>query len=148
MKFIADAMLGRLAKRLRLLGFDVLYDRTFGDNDIIRLSLEQHRVILTRDQVLCRRPLAANHLFIRHQDVEAQLEQVLAAYAMPEQRPLTRCSRCNGLLRPLPRSEARDLVPEQVYRRYRQFLQCEGCGKAYWTGTHVAHMGFREGKKR
>ena len=50
MKFIADVMLGRLAKKLRLLGFDVLYDRTFNDNEIIRLSLEQERVILTRDR--------------------------------------------------------------------------------------------------
>jgi hypothetical protein len=149
MKFIADVMLGRLAKRLRLLGFDVVYDRTFDDNDIIRLSLEQHRVILTRDLSLSRRPLAANHLFIQDQDVELQIEQVLAAFSLlPEPAPLTRCSRCNGLLGQLPRSEARNLVPEQVYQRNVRFLYCEGCGRVYWAGTHIANMGFMGGKKR
>jgi uncharacterized protein with PIN domain len=58
LKFIADVMLGRLAKRLRLRGLDVLYDRTLNDNEIIRLSLEQDRVILTRDTALSNRPLA------------------------------------------------------------------------------------------
>jgi hypothetical protein len=149
MKFIADVMLGRLAKRLRLLGFDVLYDPAFDDNDIIRLSLEQNRVILTRDVPLSRRPLAANNLFLQHEDVELQIEQILSAFSdLPGQRPLTRCSRCNGLLRQLPRAEARDLVPEQVYRRNMKFLYCEGCGRIYWTGTHVANMGFMAGKKR
>jgi hypothetical protein len=149
MKFIADVMLGRLAKRLRLLGFDVFYAPHLDDNDIIRISLEQHRIILTRDIALSRRPLAANHLLLQDQDVELQIERLLAAFpGMPQHRPLTRCSRCNGLLRPLPRAEARDLVPEQIYQQHAGFLHCEGCGRVYWTGTHVAHMGLREGKKR
>lgn len=149
MKFIADVMLGRLAKRLRLLGFDVLYDRTFDDNDIIRLALEQRRVILTRDVSLSRRPLAANNLLIQDQDVGSQIEQVLSTFpALPEHMPLTRCSRCNGVLRQLPRAEARDLVPEQVYQKNINFVQCEGCRRIYWTGTHIAGMGFMGGKKR
>lgn len=134
-------MLGRLAKRLRLLGYDVLYDVELDDNGIIRLSLEQQRVILTRDTALTRRPLASNHLFIKDQKVEAQLEQVLSAFPPdPDTWELTRCSRCNGRLSPLPRPAAKDLVPEHVYQRHGSFWKCEGCGRAYWTGTHVGHM--------
>jgi len=143
MKFIADVMLGRLAKALRLLGFDVLYDRTLDDNAVIRLSLEQERIILTRDKALTERPLAANNLFIMHDDVNVQLRQVLTAFSAEEAlRPLTRCSRCNEQLVPLPREEAGDLVPEFVYESFIEFLQCKACGRVYWPGSHVERMGI------
>jgi uncharacterized protein with PIN domain len=143
MKFIADVMLGRLAKQLRLLGFDVLYDRILDDNEIIRLALAQDRLILTRDTALSERPLAANHLFIIHDDVRAQIQQVLAASSPNEPlRPLTRCSECNELLVAITREDARDLVPAHVYRTRDAFLRCSQCGRVYWTGTHVQKMGW------
>ena len=145
MKFIADVMLGRLAKRLRLLGFDVLFDRAFIDNEIIRLSLEQHRIILTRDTGLAERPLAANHLFIQSDHVKDQLKQVFAAFQITEEpAPLTRCSLCNEPLIPLDKQEARDLVPQYVYERNDSFLRCGKCGRVYWKGTHVRRMKLRE----
>ena len=64
MKFIADVMLGKLAKRMRLMGFDVLYGSTCEDNEVLRLALDQGRIILTRDTGLASRPLAQNHLLI------------------------------------------------------------------------------------
>ena len=143
MRFIADVMLGRLAKRLRLLGFDVLYDRTFDDNEIIRLSLEQDRVILTRDNALSERPLAVNHLFIQDDGVRQQLHQVLTSFALTGMsRPLTRCSECNEPLTMISRDDARDRVPRYVYERYRGFFQCEQCGRIYWRGTHLERMGL------
>lgn len=146
MKFIADVMLGRLAKRLRLLGFDVLYDRTLNDNELIRLSLEQDRVILTRDTGLAARPLAANHLFINGDGVLAQVEQVLSAFPASS-LPLTRCSECNVLLAPLKKRDARDLVPPPVYDAYDEFLQCASCGRIYWKGSHVKRMSLPAGVK-
>jgi hypothetical protein len=141
MKFIADVMLGRLAKRLRLLGFDVLYDRTFDDNEIIRLSLEQHRVILTRDTGLTQRPLASNHLFIKNQTVDKQLDEVFSAFPETQTvRPLTRCSECNAPLVEISKAEAKDLVPQHVYQSQQSFLQCGQCGRVYWPGTHVNRM--------
>ena len=89
MKFIADVMLGRLAKRLRLLGYDVLYDPALDDNGLIRLSFEQHRLILTRDEALAERPLAAYHLFINSGLVEEQLEQVLSKVSRRRVSPHT-----------------------------------------------------------
>ncbi len=143
MKFIADVMLGRLAKRMRLHGFDVLYDRTLDDNDIIRLSLEQDRVILTRDTGLAERPLAASHLFITSDDIRSQMQQVLAAFPLDAlSQPLTRCSECNEQLVSLSRTKAKDLVPAYVYEKHETFLQCISCKRVYWTGTHVRRMGL------
>lgn len=140
MKFIADVMLGRLAKRLRLLGFDVLYNRTFDDNEIIRLSLEQHRLILTRDRPLSERPLASNHLFITSEDVNKQLKQVLSVFPSDNTRPLTRCSECNTALSAITKENVKDLVSQYVYDKHERFLRCATCGRVYWTGTHVSKM--------
>jgi uncharacterized protein with PIN domain len=149
MKFIADVMLGRLAKRMRLLGFDVLYDRTLDDNAIIRLSLEQDRVILTRDTALAERPLAVNHVFITYNDVRAQMQQVLAAFPgeiLPQ--PLTRCSECNEPLAAISRKKIKDLVPLYVYEKHETFLHCMICKRVYWTGTHVGRMGLAKSNKK
>jgi uncharacterized protein with PIN domain len=148
MKFIADVMLGRLAKRMRLRGFDVVYDRTFNDNEIIRLSLEQDRVILTRDKALSDRPLAKNHLFINSDLVQEQIEQVLTSFP-PETHinPLTRCSECNEPLQRIEREEARDLVPHHVYENKNLFLRCPRCKRTYWHGTHVMRMAVLKRKK-
>jgi uncharacterized protein with PIN domain len=145
MKFVADVMLGRLAKRMRLLGFDVLYDQSLDDNEIIRLSLEQHRLILTRDTVLAARPLAAGHLFIENDDVGRQLHQVLSAYPPePLVFPLSRCSHCNVLLAAVSKEEVKDRVPNYVYQKSTIFHVCETCGRVYWTGSHVKKMGLRK----
>jgi uncharacterized protein with PIN domain len=148
MKFIADVMLGRLAKWMRLLGFDVHYDRTMTDNELIRISLEQDRVILTRDTGLVARPLASNHVFIEHDHVRQQLDQVLTTChitSMPG--PLTRCSVCNTLLSPVAKEDVGDLVPPYVFEKNNSFLRCENCGRIYWKGTHVKRMEAAKIKK-
>lgn len=146
MKFIADAMLGKLAKRLRLLGFDVLYDPSWEDNEIVRLSLEQGRTILTRDTRLASRPVASNHLLIEHDRVSAQVRQVLRqpGIAAPPGF-LSRCSRCNHPLVPAARKDIRDLVPDHVYATKKDFFRCAGCGKVYWRGSHVRRMSEERG---
>ncbi len=141
MKFIADVMLGRLAKRMRLLGFDVLYDRTLDDNEIIHLSLEQDRVILTRDTGLAARPLASRNIFVKSEDVRKQIEQVLSAFPPDKTAPpLTRCSECNNPLSEASKPDIRDSVPGYVYDKYNFFLKCPSCGRVYWRGTHVGRM--------
>ncbi len=141
MKFIADVMLGRLAKRMRILGFDVRYDRTLDDNEIIRRSLDEDRIILTRDTALAGRPLAKNHLFISGDDAEDQLRQVLAVVpGAGRARPFSRCSECNEPLNAISRSDARDLVPDHVHATHDVFFRCASCGRVYWKGSHVQRM--------
>ena|ERR1700690_2628394 len=148
MKFIADVMLGRLAKRMRLLGLDVLYNRTLNDNEIIRLSLEQDRVILTRDKALGDRPLAENHLFINSDLVQEQIDQVLSSFPLGTLLdPFSRCSECNDPLDRITREEAQDLVPHHVYENKYIFLRCPKCKRTYWQGTHVMRMAIPVRKK-
>jgi uncharacterized protein with PIN domain len=149
MQFIADVMLGRLAKRLRLLGFDVLYGRTLDDDEIIRISLEEGRIVLTRDRGLAGRPLASNHFFINSDAVQDQLAEVLARFPADRSAPpLTRCSACNTTLTSLARHDARDLVPSHVYENHEVFTQCPECGRVYWTGSHVRNMALGKQRKR
>ena len=149
MKFIADVMLGRLAKRLRLLGFDVLYDRTLDGSGLIRLSLEQDRVLLTRDLELAARPLAANRLVIQSDHVREQVEQTLAAFCLESHiASLTRCSVCNEALSSISKQDAKDLVPLHVYDRTMLFLRCPICGRIYWKGSHMRSMALQGEKKK
>lgn len=138
MKFVADVMLGRLAKHLRLLGFDVLYDPAMDDNEIIRLSLEQDRTILTRDRRLSNRPLSFRHIFISSEKAAEQLQQVLDAVERGHLVcALTRCSVCNTPITRISREDAEDLVPEHVLTAYREFTKCGRCGRIYWMGSHI-----------
>ena len=140
MKFIADVMVGKLARRMRLLGFDVLYDPAYEDNEVLRLALDQGRIILTRDTGLASRPLAQNHLLITSDLIDDQLRQVLEAFSPLEENALTRCSLCNGQLSVLDRQDARDLVPAYVAATRHEFWCCRQCGKVYWKGSHVRNM--------
>lgn len=138
MRFIADAMLGKLAKRLRLLGYDVLYDPSCDDNEIIRLALEEERTILTRDTGLVDRPIAKNHLFIKSDDPGDQIRQVIDDLDLsPGPEILTRCSVCNALLLKVSRQMVRDRVPEHVYRMKNDFKRCGLCSRIYWQGSHI-----------
>jgi len=141
MKFIADVMVGKFAKRMRLLGFDVLYDPAYEDNEVLRLALDQDRIILTRDTGLASRPLAQNHILIGSDMVDEQLNQVVAMSSLPSTAMLTRCSVCNTILTAPGRDDVRDLVSIHVYEQHRDFLRCETCGRIYWKGTHVRNMG-------
>jgi len=140
MKFIADVMLGKLAKRMRLLGFDVLYDPAYEDNEVLRLALDQDRIILTRDTGLASRPLAQNRILIESDRVDEQIQQVVETSSLPATAILTRCTACNTVLTAPARDEVRDLVSNHVYEQHRDFLRCETCGRIYWKGTHVRNM--------
>ncbi len=140
MKYVADVMLGRLAKWMRLQGLDVMYDRSLSDNDIIRMSLEQGRVILTRDRKLSLRPLASNRILISSERVKEQIRQVLRLHPQLVLKPLTRCAVCNEPLLTVEKRLMRDLVPQYVYDKYSDFMQCGKCGRTYWKGTHVRKM--------
>jgi uncharacterized protein with PIN domain len=98
-------------------------------------------VILTRDRALSDRPLAGNHLLIKSDFVQQQVEQVLSAFPLESLlNPLSRCSGCNEPLDRITREEARDLVPQYVYENKDLFLRCPRCRRTYWHGTHVRRM--------
>ncbi len=139
MKFIADAMLGKLAKWLRIMGFDVLYFPGIEDRKLVKIAREEDRTILTRDTGLIRRKGLRNPVFIHSDDVSEQLDQMKPLLDRRDAQPLGRCELCNGLLRPVEDRQAiRELVPEFVYLNATGFARCLTCGKIYWQGSHSA----------
>jgi uncharacterized protein with PIN domain len=142
MTFIADCMLGRLAKWLKILGFDVLYFSKAEDRELVAIARREGRVLLTRDTGLiertARRP---NRLFVRSDDWKDQVVQVLDDLGLwDEVRPNTRCLECNLLLRPLSKDRARNLVTPYVHEHASSFAICPGCDRVFWQGTHYGDM--------
>jgi uncharacterized protein len=140
--FVADCMLGRLAKWLKILGFDVAYFSKAEDRALAALARREGRVLLTRDAGLiertARRP---GRLFIRSQDWEEQVLQVLDDLALwDEVRPNTRCLPCNLPLKPLSRERARNLVTPFVAEQADSFAVCPSCDRVFWHGTHFGDM--------
>lgn len=140
MRFLADAMVGRLAKWLRVLGYDTLYHRDGDDEVLLATAAAEGRVLLTRDTRLPRASLPAGSLLIRSDRVEDQIREVLQAYDLRPAAPGTRCLRCNTPLAPLPREAAAGRVPDFVLTRHAAFRTCPACRRVYWPGTHRTRM--------
>ena len=148
MTFLADCMLGRLAKWLRILGFDVLYLSKAGDPELVAIAKREGRVLLTRDTGLIERTASRpDRLFVRSEDWEDQIVQVLDEYGLwDEVRPNTRCIPCNLPLKPLSRERARNLVTPYVRGHASSFAICPGCERVFWQGTHYGDMEKRIAK--
>jgi uncharacterized protein len=136
-RLIADAMLGSLAKWLRLTGFDTLYFRDIPDNELVRLARKEGRLLLTRDNGIAREARPGECLLIHSEKTLVQFREVISATGSPaaDQRS-PRCSVCNGQLIQKQREEIRDAVPDYVYMQCNAFVKCENCGKVYWEGSH------------
>jgi uncharacterized protein with PIN domain len=140
--FVADCMLGRLAKWLRILGFDVLYFSKAEDRELVDVARREGRVLLTRDTGLIERTAKRpNRLFVRSDGWEDQVAQVLDEYGLWDKiRPNTRCVECNLPLKPLSRERARNLVTPYVWEHASSFAVCPGCDRVFWQGTHYGDM--------
>jgi len=136
--FLADVMLGSLAKWLRIMGFDTLYFRMIDDNELVRVAKQEGRLLLTRDAGICKSKKAGECLLIRSQETMEQIKEVLKALdVQPNKLILTqRCASCNGGLLPVERRVVFGEVPEYVFWNAGAFLKCGDCGKVYWEGSH------------
>lgn len=137
LRFIADVHLGKLVRRLRLLGYDCMYGPDFEDAQLAEHSAREDRVLLTRDRGLLMRRIVVRGIFVHSDDVRQQLRQVVRRTGIdPARFSLSRCLECNGRLKQVDRDQVRDRIPTYTYEKMGPFLQCERCGKAYWKGTH------------
>jgi uncharacterized protein with PIN domain len=141
-RFLADAMLGKLAKWLRILGCDVAYDPDISDREIAERGRREGRVILTRDTLLIRRRgVRENHFLVHGDSYRDQLRQVVEQFAIdPEGGLFTRCVRCNEPLAEVDKLQVAGKVPPYVYETQESFGSCARCGRIYWKATHWKEM--------
>lgn len=141
-RFIADAMLGRLARWLRMLGFDTLYYKDISDAGLLKIARQQDRFILTRDTHFLQFKNLSDFLLISSNNTLEQLIETITALNIKE-FSISRCVKCNGVLvGSVEREEVKGLVPEHVYIHFDKFLKCGDCGSIYWEGSHMRR--FRE----
>jgi uncharacterized protein with PIN domain len=140
-RFLADAMLGRLARWLRLLGFDTVYAERLRDGDLVRRAIEEERWILTRDRALPREWRVSGVHVLAAEELLEQLRDVVRTFRLTGRvRPFSRCGECNAVLVPASREDVAQELPPHVLATQREFRRCPGCGRIYWRGSHTARM--------
>lgn len=140
-RFVCDVHLGRLARRLRLFGFDTWY-RTDADDDLlVAVASDDRRIMLTRDRQLLMRKTITHGYCPRSDHADTQTAEVLRRFdLLGEIAPLSRCARCNGLLRPVDKRAVMALLPPRTRVEHHRFAQCEQCEQVYWPGSHTARI--------
>jgi hypothetical protein len=138
--FICDVHLGKLARRLRLLGFDTIYRNDLEDEEIIRIARTDDRIILTRDgEILSNKNVRSYRPGSIFSD--EQIREVLSAFNLRGQiRPFSRCIKCNGEIIPVDKDSVIALVPPRSGQFMEYFWQCQGCRKIYWQGSHYEKL--------
>ena len=140
-RFVADAHLGRLARYLRLLGFDTLFENDFGDEELARISAREGRILLSRDRRLLERRIVNHGLWIEAVRPREQLVYVvdrLELYRLFQ--PFTRCTVCNGALREVDKGISELPLPPRVRAAFDTYWRCQGCGRVYWQGSHYDRL--------
>jgi hypothetical protein len=135
---------GKLARWLRMLGYDSLFINDIDNNELIAIGLNDKRVLLTKDtQIMLRRVVTSGSLkavLIEEDNPKDQLRQVARMMKIDQERKFTRCLECNKLLVPKDKDEVRALVPAYVFKTQSQYFQCPACQRIYWRGTHWQRM--------
>lgn len=140
-RFVVDVNLGRLARLLRVLGFDVWWSSDADDQTLADISVERQRILLTRDRGLLKRRAITHGLFVRSEQPEQQTLEVIRRLDLRERlAPLTRCVRCNGMLATVSKAEVLDQLESLTRRHYDEFSRCADCGRIYWAGSHYARL--------
>jgi hypothetical protein len=140
-KFIPDVHLGKLARYLRMAGFDVLYKNNFTDNDLVKRSLGEKRIILTQDRDILKRNEVTHGYWVRNKTAEDQLKEVIERFQLKNLiNEFTRCLECNTLLNKVDKENVISRLPPKVKEWHNEFYECHGCKKIYWKGSHFERM--------
>ena len=144
-KFIADNNVGKLARLLRLIGYDTLLFKQKDDGQMIKIALSESRVILTKDAQFMKRRLVTNGklktIHVKQDDPKFQVQEVVKALNLNYHfRPFSLCLECNRALIVRDKQEVQKLVPTHVFETQTQYTQCPTCHRIYWLGTHWQAM--------
>lgn len=143
--FIVDSNAGKLARWLRMMGYDALFFNDIEDGRLVDMAMKEGRVVVTRDTQIAKRRVATNGslrvILTRDDDPRRQLLQVMKELSLDSrQTQFTRCLECNRRLKPRSKEEVKDLVPPYVFSTQAQYMQCPSCNRVYWQGTHWQRM--------
>lgn len=142
--FVADGHLGKLVRDLRLLGLDVLYERTAEDRQLLALATREGRALLTRDRRLLMHAILRHGYYVRSQQPLRQTVEVLRRFELfSGLAPFSRCLSCNAPLQPVDKSEVFDRLEPLTKIYYERFRRCGGCGQVYWQGSHFDKLQAR-----
>jgi len=140
-RFVLDTHLGRLAAYLRMFGFDTLYRNDYDDPALADISVNEHRILLTRDRQLLMRKQITHGYFVRETQPKKQLLEVLTRFDLfSTQQPFTRCMHCNGEIAPVDKDKIESHLMPRTKAWRNEFRQCKQCHKIYWKGTHYQRM--------
>ena len=143
-RFVVDVNVGRLAKWLRVMGYDTLFPKENGDNQLVRIALIEDRVLVTRDAEIARRRAARmgqmKVALIERDDLRSQLRQLVRDLELDLSGGLSRCVRCNEPLCPIAKQDVVDRLPPYVVLTQPKFFECQECRRVYWPGTHWSNM--------
>ncbi len=148
-KFIVTQELGKLAKWLRILGYDCVYYDKKAVSELIVQVLRDRRVLLTRSETFTKYK-GIQMLIIKHDHVEEQVEQAVQemGLTLDEEGIFQRCVECNTPLEDIAKEEIKEKVPEYVFQTQEKFKKCPGCGKIFWKGTHWDMVGKWLGERK
>lgn len=136
-KFILDVNLGKLARYLRIGGFDALYSNSYTDKEIAEISSRENRIVLTRDRDLLKRSIIQRGHWIRSQNAVLQYQAVLERFDLKDSMSIySRCPQCNGKLRQVKKNVILDRLASKTAMYFNNFKVCNSCGKIYWKGSH------------
>jgi len=140
-KFVLDVHLGKLAGYLRIMGFDSRYSNAADDETLAQVSVQEQRILLTRDRGLLKRKAVTHGYCLRAQDPKQQLKEVLNRFDLLRRiSPLKRCLRCNAAIVPVEKQAVESTLPPKVRQFYDEFYRCSGCSQVYWKGSHYERM--------
>jgi uncharacterized protein with PIN domain len=140
-RFVLDVHLGKLARLLRMVGFDSAYRRDYSDREIVEISERERRIVLTRDRGILKTKTVTRGYCIRSTDPREQLREVVGRFdLLSKVRPFNRCMLCNGVLGRVARERVAAVVPARAAAARDEFFRCAGCGKIYWKGSHYDRM--------
>lgn len=140
-RFVLDVHLGKLARYLRLLGFDTLYRNDYDDAELAHLASVEQRILLTRDRDLLKRAVVTHGFFVRATEPRRQIEEVLERLDLYRAiRPFQRCTRCNGLLAPASKGQVWERLAPKTRLYVQAFWMCGQCGQVYWEGSHLPQI--------
>lgn len=139
-KFIADVHLGKLARLLRLLGFDTAYQNSFSNKELAAIRREQNRILLSRNRSLSKNDQIRTFILTSEGPL-TQLKQVINQFQLKDQfHPFTVCIVCNGELEKVPKEDIVHLLQPNTSRYFNEFWQCDHCKRIYWKGSHYERM--------